>query len=109
MVQWIALIYAVATLIPVVILVPETYAPVLLSRRARKLRKADPTAQVYAAFELEEKDIKQVLTRVLTRPIRMILTETIVTATCLYLSLVYAARYLELSFDSFTFRHHANA
>ncbi|KAI1364690.1 major facilitator superfamily transporter [Xylaria arbuscula] len=96
---WIALIYAVATLIPVVILVPETYAPVLLSRRAQKLRKADPTAQVYAAFELEDKDIKQVVTRVLTRPIRMILTETIVTATCIYLALVYAIFYI--SFGAF--------
>ncbi|KAI1298626.1 major facilitator superfamily transporter [Xylaria venustula] len=96
---WVALIYAGATLIPVIFLLPETYAPVLLTRRARKLRKVDPTAQVYAAFELEDKDIKQVVTKVLTRPIRMILTETIVTATCLYLALVYAIFYI--SFGSF--------
>ncbi|KAI0908409.1 major facilitator superfamily transporter [Ustulina deusta] len=95
---WIALIYAGATLIPVYLL-PETYAPVLLTRRAQKLRKADPTAQVYAAFELEDKDIKQVVTKVLTRPIRMILTEKIVTATCLYLALVYSIFYI--SFGSF--------
>ncbi|KAI1422774.1 major facilitator superfamily transporter [Xylaria sp. FL1777] len=96
---WIALIYAGVTLIPVIFLVPETYAPVLLTRRAQKFRKVDPTAQVYAAFELEDKDIKQVVTKVLTRPIRMILTETIVTATCLYLALVYAIFYI--SFGSF--------
>ncbi|KAI1270851.1 major facilitator superfamily transporter [Xylaria sp. FL0933] len=96
---WIALIYAGATLIPVFFLLPETYAPILLSRRARKLRKAAPTAEVYAAFELEDKDIKQVVTKVLTRPIRMILTEMIVTATCLYLALVYAIFYI--SFGSF--------
>jgi len=88
--QWVALIYAGFTLVLIVTLLPETYAPVLLTRRAQKIRKADPTAEVYAAFELEEKDIKQVVTRVLTRPIRMILTELIVTATCLYLALVYA-------------------
>lgn len=88
--QWVALIYAGATLIPVAFLLPETYAPVLLTRRAQKLRKADPTVQVYAAFELEEKAIKQVVTKVLTRPIRMLLTELIVTATCLYLAVVYA-------------------
>ncbi|KAI0972926.1 major facilitator superfamily transporter [Xylaria arbuscula] len=96
---WVALIYAGATLIPVIFLLPETYAPVLLTRRARKLRKANPTAQVYAAFELEDKDIKQVVTKVLTRPIRMILTETIVTTACLYLALVYAIFYI--SFGSF--------
>ncbi|KAI0422423.1 major facilitator superfamily transporter [Xylaria grammica] len=96
---WVALIYAGATLIPVVLFLPETYAPVLLTRRARKLRKADTTTQAYAAFELEDKDIKQVITKVLTRPIRMILTETIVTATCLYLALVYAIFYI--SFGAF--------
>ncbi|RWA09855.1 hypothetical protein EKO27_g5253 [Xylaria grammica] len=96
---WVALIYAGATLIPVVLFLPETYAPVLLTRRAQKLRKADTTTQAYAAFELEDKDIKQVITKVLTRPIRMILTETIVTATCLYLALVYAIFYI--SFGAF--------
>lgn len=43
--------------------------------------------------------MKQLVTRVLTRPIRMILTELIVTATCLYLSLVYAIFYM--SFQAF--------
>ncbi|TGJ80613.1 hypothetical protein E0Z10_g8152 [Xylaria hypoxylon] len=94
---WVALIYAGATLIPVVLFLPETYAPVLLTRRAQKLRKVDPTAQVYAAFELEEKGVNQVITKVLTRPIRMILTETIVTATCLYLALVYAIFYISFA------------
>lgn len=86
-------------MIPVVFLLPETYAPVLLTRRAQKLRKADPTVQVYAAFELEEKDIKQVVTKVLTRPIRMLFTELIVTATCLYLALVYAVGEFQLPLD----------
>ncbi|KAI0875386.1 major facilitator superfamily transporter [Hypoxylon argillaceum] len=96
---WVALIYASATIIPVLFLLPETYAPVLLSRRAQKLRKADPTLRVYAAFELEDKEFKQVVTKVLTRPIRMFLTELIVTATCLYLALVYAIFYI--SFGAF--------
>ncbi|KAI1135400.1 major facilitator superfamily transporter [Hypoxylon sp. FL0543] len=95
---WIGLIFAGVTLI-FVLLLPETYAPVLLTRRAVKIRKADPKAQVYSAAELEPHDLKQILTRVLTRPIRMILTELIVTATCLYLSLVYAIFYM--SFQAF--------
>lgn len=78
---------------------PETYAPVLLTRRAAKIRKADPNSQVYSATEIEPHDFTQLVTRVLTRPIRMILTELIVTATCLYLSLVYAIFYM--SFQAF--------
>ncbi|KAJ8129852.1 hypothetical protein O1611_g3778 [Lasiodiplodia mahajangana] len=96
---WVALIYAGSTLIPVLFYLPETYAPVLLTRRAQKLRKADPTIRVYAAFELEKKDLRQVVTKVLTRPIRMISTELIVTATCIYLALVYAIFYI--SFGAF--------
>ncbi|KAI1411254.1 major facilitator superfamily transporter [Hypoxylon sp. FL1857] len=95
---WIGLMFAGLTLI-LALFLPETYAPVLLTRRAAKIRKADPKAQVYAAAELEPHDIKQLVTRVLTRPIRMILTELIVTATCLYLSLVYAIFYM--SFQAF--------
>ncbi|KAI0098590.1 major facilitator superfamily transporter [Hypoxylon sp. NC0597] len=95
---WIGLMFAGLTLI-LALLLPETYAPVLLTRRAAKIRKADPKAQVYSAAELEPHDFKQLVTRVLTRPIRMILTELIVTATCLYLSLVYAIFYM--SFQAF--------
>ncbi|OTB01037.1 hypothetical protein M426DRAFT_14892 [Hypoxylon sp. CI-4A] len=95
---WIALIIAGASFFLAAIL-PETYGPVLLTQRARKIRKADPTAQVYSQAELEPHDFKQLATRVLTRPIRMILTELIVTATCLYLALVYAIFYM--SFQSF--------
>lgn len=95
---WIGLIFAGLTLV-LAIFLPETYAPVLLSRRAAKIRKADPKAQVYSAADLEPHDFKQLVTRVLTRPIRMILTELIVTATCLYLSLVYAIFYM--SFQAF--------
>ncbi|KAI1372252.1 major facilitator superfamily transporter [Hypoxylon crocopeplum] len=95
---WIGLIFAGLTLI-LVLFLPETYAPVLLSHRAAKIRKADPNAQVYSATELEPRDMTQLITRVLTRPIRMILTELIVTATCLYLSLVYAIFYM--SFQAF--------
>lgn len=84
---WIGLMYAALTAIPIY-LIPETYAPVLLTKRAKKMRKADPTVEVYSASELEKKDYKELITVVLTRPVRMLFTEPIVTATCLYLSLV---------------------
>ncbi|KAI0395931.1 major facilitator superfamily transporter [Xylariaceae sp. FL0594] len=94
---WVALSYAGVTFVFILFLLPETYAPVLLTRRAQNMRKADPTVKVYAAFELERKDMKQVVTRVLTRPVYMILTELIVSATCLYLALVYAIFYISFA------------
>lgn len=87
------LIYAGATIIPLVFL-PETYAPVLLSRRAAKLRKTTGNPNIFAAFELEKKGWKQLATVTLTRPLRMIFFEFIVLATCIYLSLAYGIFYM---------------
>ncbi|KAK8863362.1 Polyamine transporter 3 [Apiospora arundinis] len=95
---WIALIYAGLTFIPMAWL-PETYAPLLLTRKAAAIRKRDPTANVYAAAELENRDLNQLMTVVLTRPLRMIMTELIVSSVCMYLSLVYAIFYM--SFQAF--------
>ncbi|KAK8078491.1 major facilitator superfamily transporter [Apiospora saccharicola] len=90
---WIALIYAGLTFVPVLLL-PETYAPVLLTHKAAVIRKRDRDSNVYAPAELEPRDLKQLVTVVLTRPMRMILTELIVTSVCLYLALVYAIFYM---------------
>jgi len=81
------------TFIPL-LLVPETYAPVLLSRRARKLRKIPGNAHLYAPHELEKKNIKHVLSVVLTRPVRMFFFEAIVLFSCLYLSFAYGIFYM---------------
>lgn len=90
---WIALIYAGATMVPLILL-PETYGPVLLLRRAVKIRKADPTAQVVAPHELERPDFKQLATVVLTRPVRMIIFEPLVNTSCAYLALCYSIFYM---------------
>jgi MFS family permease len=95
---WIALCYAGATLIPVAFL-PETYGPVLLSRRAEAIREHDPDAKVVAPHELEKKSFKELTTVVLTRPIRMIIFEPIVSTSCAYLALCYGIFYM--SFQAF--------
>lgn len=76
------------------VFLPETYAPALLAKRARKLRKESPGMQVYAASELEERDLMSIMTRVLTRPLRMLITEMIVSSACTYLALVYGIYYM---------------
>ncbi|KAF7522023.1 hypothetical protein G7054_g12274 [Neopestalotiopsis clavispora] len=96
---WVGLIYAGFSFCIVLFFVPETYAPVLLARRATKIRKETGKQNVFAASELERRDITTVLTRVLTRPIRMLISELIVTSTCMYLALVYAIFYM--SFQAF--------
>lgn len=90
---WLGLIIAGVTWIPLLAM-PETYGPVILKRRAKRLRKESGDDDVFAPIELEPQDVRHVVTVVLTRPIRMMLFEWIVLFSCLYLSFVYAVFYM---------------
>jgi MFS family permease len=90
---WVGLMLAGVTL-PVVLSLPETYGPILLARRAQKIRKETGNENIHAPIELEKKGWKQMATVTLTRPVRMFIFELIVLATCLYLSLAYGIFYM---------------
>lgn len=91
---WVALIIAGATW-PFLIFLPETYGPLLLRRRAEKLRKQTGNEKIVAPVEIEEKQSwGEFCTVVLTRPVRMFLFEWIVLFSCLYLSVAYAIFYI---------------
>ena len=90
---WIGLIVAGATWLPLFFL-PETFGPVLLARRAAKLRKSTNRPHIFAPIELEKKGLKQMATVTLTRPLRMFCFELIVLATCIYLAVAYGIFYM---------------
>jgi MFS family permease len=90
---WLSLIIAGCTW-PILLYSPETYAPVILATRARRLRKENNNPNIFAPLELEHRDLKQMVTVVLARPVRMFFTEAIVLCSCLYLSFVYAIFYM---------------
>ena len=73
---------------------PETYEPTILQRRARKLRKESGNKNIVAPIELGKRGIKAVLTVTLARPFHMIVRESIVLFTCVYLAVVYAIFFL---------------
>ena len=75
-------------------LLTETYAPIILTERARALRKLDPNAQVYAPTELESRSIKEILAVVLARPLHLLFTEPIVFFVCLFLALLFGIYYM---------------
>ena len=91
-VYWIELIVAGATW-PFLLLMPETYGPVILKRKAKKMRKETGNPNIVAPSELEKRDPWELVAVVLTRPIRMFLFEAIVLCVCLYLSLAYGIFY----------------
>jgi len=90
---WVGLIIAGVTWVPLAF-IPESYEPVLLLRKAKKMRKATGDMNIVAPRELEEFTISDIVTKVLARPLKMIVTEPLVAFSCLYLSFVYALFYI---------------
>jgi len=90
---WFQLIFAGATAIPVAFL-PETFAPVLLMKRAARLRKETGSNKIIAPVELEDQSLKHTFAIILTRPAKLFIYEEIVSLISLYLAFVYSVLYL---------------
>ena len=90
---WCGLIIAGVSAIGVALL-PETYGPVILQRRARKIRKANPGLEVWAPLDYETASFKDLVKVFLGRPFRMLFFEALVLFSCLFLSLIYAVLYM---------------
>ncbi|CAG7989975.1 unnamed protein product [Penicillium olsonii] len=90
---WIGLILAGASL-PLIIFMPETYAPVILKRRAQKLRKDTGNSSIVSPLEVQSRNLREMMITTISRPFRMILHESIVSLSSLYLALAYAIFYL---------------
>ncbi|EXJ80437.1 hypothetical protein A1O1_08582 [Capronia coronata CBS 617.96] len=75
---------------------PEIYGPVLLKRKAVDLRKDTGNDRYFHPQEDVKIDIQSIITKQLTRPLLMLVTEPIVTCIALYASFVYAILYLTL-------------
>jgi DHA1 family multidrug resistance protein-like MFS transporter len=73
---------------------PETYAPILLARKARRLRADSPTnVALYAAHERQDWSIRGVLQRSLFRPFIMLAKEPILVLITIYMSIIYGVLY----------------
>jgi MFS transporter, DHA1 family, multidrug resistance protein len=92
---WILLIFSGICLIFCVLFIPETFHPVLLQKKAKQLRKADPVknANKYAAFDKRDTSLKSILDRTLLRPFHMLLLEPILVLITIYIGMVYGLIY----------------
>lgn len=75
----------------------ETYAPVLLKLRAKRLRKESGDESYQTEAELQKKTLLQILRTALIRPFRLLLTQPIVQCIACYMAYVYGIMYLVLS------------
>lgn len=77
-----------------VILVPETYAPVLLQRRAKKLRYETRNWALHSKADETDVNLKMLARKYLLRPYIMLFREPILLLVTLYMALIYGILYL---------------
>ncbi|OJJ50733.1 hypothetical protein ASPZODRAFT_2105078 [Penicilliopsis zonata CBS 506.65] len=85
-------------------LLPETYAPVLLSQRAKKLRYQTRDWAIHASVDEQETDLEHLVHKYLFRPFLMLVLEPILLLITLYMGFVYG--FLYLSLQSFEIAFH---
>ena len=97
--RWTEYILAIWTFAAVALMyfcMPELYGPVLLKRKAVRMRKETGNNSYYHPHEHQKLDFKSMMTKHFTRPLRMLFTEPMVTCIALYASFVFALLYLTL-------------
>lgn len=94
--EYLEAIFVFAVFALTVFTLPEVYGPVLLKRKAQRLRKETGNQNLYHPQEHVKLDAKTMLTKHLARPLLMLVTEPMVTCIALYASFVYALLYLTL-------------
>lgn len=80
-----------------VLFLPETYGPVLLKEKAKKLRHERQIWAIHARQEEKEISVRTILVIYLQRPLKMLFLEPMIFLLTLYVSFVYGVVYLLFS------------
>lgn len=87
--EWITLIWSGVVFVLIVLLLPETYAPVLLKWKAAHLRILTSDSRYRAEVELRETTLYRRLLQAIYRPFVMFAQEPIIDLITLYLTVIY--------------------
>ncbi|TKA73218.1 hypothetical protein B0A55_07779 [Friedmanniomyces simplex] len=91
---WIQLILAGACYILITFTVPETYAPTILARRAKKMRKELNDSKYVTEQDLDMRPLSERLRVFLLRPFQILFMEPIVLFLAIYMSVLYGLLYM---------------
>ncbi|KAH8646909.1 putative bicyclomycin resistance protein [Xylariales sp. PMI_506] len=97
--RWTEYTQAIITFFSVVVtlvFLPETYHPVLLKRKARRLREDTGDHRHWHPQESEAINFNNVLTKYIARPLKMLLTEPMMTCIAVYASFIYGLLFFQL-------------
>jgi len=88
---WTMMIFASVCTTIVLFLLPETYSPIILQNKAKRLRKENPVGskQLYAEHEKQDWSFKTLINRTLLRPFEMLGLEPILLLITIYIAIVY--------------------
>jgi len=98
--RWTAYIPALmgfASAILVFLFQEESYGPIILVEKAKELRRLTRNWGIHAKQEEVEVDFKELLTKNISRPLRILFTEPIVLLVTIYMSFIYGLLYLNLT------------
>lgn len=102
--QYISAIMGFACLIALVLFLEESYPPVVLVQKASQLRRRTKNWGIHAKQEEIEVDLKELLSKNISRPMRILFTEPIVLLVTIYLSFIYGLLYLFLTAYALVFQ-----
>ena len=91
---WIQLILSGFAWFMITFTVPETFAPTLLKRRARKLRKETGDDKYVTEEELDKRPLSQRIQVFIFRPFQLLFRELIVLFIAIYMSVLYGLLYM---------------
>lgn len=79
------------------ILLEETYPPVILVSKAAELRRRTKNWGIHAKQEEIEVDLRELVSKNFTRPLRLLFTEPLILLLSIYMSFIYGILYLFFS------------
>jgi len=94
--EWILTIWVFVVMAFSLFFMPELYSPVLLKRKAQRLRKETGDQRYWHPHEEAKISPTNILTKHVSRPLKMLTTEPMVTCIAIYASFVYGLLYLTL-------------
>ncbi|KAF7183235.1 hypothetical protein CNMCM7691_003148 [Aspergillus felis] len=86
-----------------ILLLKETYAPLLLVAKAAAIRRQTSNWGVHAKLEEVEVDFHELIQKYFTRPLKILITEPIVLLISLYMSFIYGLVYALLEAYPYVF------
>lgn len=109
-VYWILTMFAGACFFLIIFTLPETYAPIILAKKAKRLRKETGEDRWYAPIERKQTDFRTRLNDIVFKPFIMLALEPMLLVTTIYMSFVYGVVYLLFEAYPFVFVdiHHFN-